>query len=106
VRTWICLAALSALAACSTPKPQGKYPPREPGCEVHVYTDDHVPTYTTENIGTAKASCDESVSDADCLRELKDQACQMGADTLWGVADKPEMQGGKKRLTGRAAHQK
>lgn len=71
-----------------------------------MYTEDHVPTYDTENIGTANASCDETVSDADCLRELKDQACKMGADTLWGVSDVPTKHAGRKQLSGRAAHQK
>lgn len=64
------------------------------------------PSYATDNIGPVQARCDESVSDADCLRELKDQACKLGADTVWGVSDTPTLEGGKKKLSGRAAHQR
>jgi len=81
-----------------------KYPAREPGCEVRVFPE--APTYSTENIGTVQASCEETISDADCLRTLQDQACKLGADTVWGVDDRPTMKGGRKRLSGRAAHQK
>ena len=81
-----------------------KYPPRQPGCEVQVFSEE--PTYQTENIGPVQASCDESVPDAECARELKDQACKLGADTVWGVGDNPSKQAGRKKLFGRAAHQK
>ena len=47
-----------------------------------------------------------SLSDAECLRELKDQACRLGADTVWGVNDPPTKEAGKKKYHGRAAHQK
>lgn len=99
------LSSSLACAACaSEPKKPGKYPSREPGCEVQVFPES--PTYQTDNIGPVAASCDESISDDECLRELKDQACKLGADTVWGVGDKPTMQAGKKKLSGRAAHQK
>lgn len=101
------VASALLLAACgSSSKPEGKYPSRQPGCEVQVFTETRLPTYATENIGVVQASCDESVSDEECLRELKDQACKLGADTLWGVGDEPRREGGKKKLSGRAAHQK
>ena len=58
----------------------------------------------TENIGTVSAVCGDDVKDEDCLRTLKDETCKLGGDVVWGVADKPEMKGGKKRLSGRAAH--
>ncbi|MBX3208570.1 MAG: hypothetical protein KF764_26290 [Labilithrix sp.] len=93
-----------ASAACgSEPKKPGKYPPQKPGCEIQVFPEE--PTYQTDNIGPVQASCDESISDDECMRELKDQACKLGADTLWGV-DEPTKQAGKKKLSGRAAHQK
>ena len=99
------LSSSPACAACaSEPKKPGKYPSREPGCEVQVFPES--PTYQTDNIGPVSASCDELISDDACLRELKDQACKLGADTVWGVDDKPTMQAGKKKLSGRAAHQK
>lgn len=91
--------------ACSPPEQPSKYPPQKPGCEVQVFTDLN-PTYQTENIGPVSASCDESISDADCMRTLKDQACKLGADTVWGVNEPPTKAAGKKKFFGRAAHQK
>jgi hypothetical protein len=97
--------ALFSLAACaSQPATPSKYPPREPGCEVQIFPEE--PAYETDNIGPVSASCDDSVSDADCTRELKDQACKLGADTVWGVSDNPTKQAGKKKFFGRAAHKK
>ncbi len=62
------------------------------------------PTIQTDNIGAVSAICGNDVSDDDCLRELKDQACKLGGDVLWGVPPAPTMQAGKKKLSGRAAH--
>ncbi len=99
------LAALAALAACaSEPKAPSKYPAREPGCEIQIFPEE--PGYQTDNIGPVQARCDESIADAECLRELKDQACKLGADTVWGVSDPPAREAGKKVFRGRAAHQK
>ncbi len=105
VRLASILIPVASLVACgSAPKDPGKYPPRAEGCEVTVYPD--APTLETDNIGTATATCGDDISDADCLRTLKDQACKLGADVLWGVPDKPTLSLGKKKLSGRAAHTK
>jgi hypothetical protein len=93
----------AVLLACSTPAP-AKFPAREPGCEVQIFPD--APSYATENIGAVHASCEESVSDADCLRTLKDAACKLGADTVWGMSETPKVDLGRKKFSGRAAHQK
>jgi hypothetical protein len=90
--------------ACSPPPPPTKYPPRQPGCEIQIFPEN--PSYQTDNIGPVSSSCDESISDADCMRTLKDEACKLGADTVWGVSDNPTKQAGKKKFFGRAAHQK
>jgi len=95
--------ALSTLVACGDGAPS-KYPPQPEGCNVQVFKD--APRLETDNIGTASASCDESVSDEDCLRTLKDQVCKLGGDVVWGVPDKPTLEGGKKKLSARAAHSK
>lgn len=60
----------------------------------------------TDNIGAVNATCGESIGDDACVRELKDQACKLGADVVWGVSEKPSMALGKKKLAGRAAHTK
>jgi hypothetical protein len=99
----VALAASLLLAACgASPKSPSAYPPREEGCDVQVFSD--APTVATENIGPVSAVCGEDVADDECLRELKDQTCKLGGDVVWGVADKPTIEGGKKRFSGRAAH--
>ncbi len=58
----------------------------------------------TDNVGPVMASCSDATV-ADCMRTLKDSACKLGADVLWGV-DPPEVKAGKMHLHGRAAHTK
>lgn len=79
------------------------------GCEVHVYQD--APPGRTENIGPVTASCAEDDSRETCLRELEDQVCILGGDTLWQI-DGPALEpdpntgGNRQRMHGRAAHSK
>ncbi len=96
---------LGLVAACgSTPAKESKYPPLPEGCDVAIFSE--IPPMPTDNIGPVSATCDESISDADCMRTLKDQACTLGADVIWDAQDTPSKQGNKKRLSGRAAHKK
>lgn len=98
-------ANVASSAGCSSSAAkESKFPPQKEGCEVQVFND--TPTMPTENIGTVSSSCDEFVSDADCLRTLKDEACKLGGNVVWGVDPKPTMQLGKKKFSGRAAHTK
>ena len=101
-KTILAAAALLAVAACSGPAKETKYPPLKEGCDVEIFQE--APTAATENIGPVSSSCDESVSDEDCLRTLKDEACKLGANVVWGVEPKPRMDLGKKKFSGRAAH--
>ena len=99
------LVVLAVVAGCPSPPEKAPvYPPREPNCEVRIFPDS--PTYPVGNIGPVSATCDESVSDTDCMRTLMDQGCKIGADTIWGVSDKPELKHNKKYFNGRGAHQK
>jgi len=77
--------------------------PRERGCSVRVFTD--APPGRTENIGPVTAICSEDDSREVCERELEDQVCLLGGDTLWQV-DGPSREGNKQRMYGRAAHSK
>lgn len=110
VRTWgllvgVLFFSVSTCPSCaSKPTNPSKYPERHAGCDVQIFPEE--PSYPTDNIGPVHATCDESVSDTECLRELSDQACKLGADTIWGVDDTPSRQGGKKRFSGRAVHRK
>lgn len=79
------------------------------GCNVRVYTD--APPGGTENIGPVTASCAEDDSRETCMRELEDQVCLLGGDTLWqvdGPAPEPDpgTGGTRQRMHGRAAHSK
>jgi len=60
----------------------------------------------TDNIGSVTAICGEDIGDEACFRTLKDETCKLGGDVVWGVAEKPSVSLGKKKLAGRAAHTK
>jgi hypothetical protein len=77
------------------------FAPRSAGCDVKVFAD--APSTPTENIGPVSATCAQETSDADCMRTLKDQVCELGGDVVWGVAP-PVAAGNKKVLSGRASH--
>ncbi len=95
---------LTLVACAAAPKEPGRYPPQKEGCEVQVFPES--PPVDTDNIGTVNATCGDDISDDACLRTLKDEACKLGANVVWGVADKPSVSLGKKKLSGRAAHTK
>ncbi len=92
-----------ALVACGGGG-NSKYPSRSAGCDVQIFQ--QTPTVKTENIGPVSSSCDDqsATSKDDCLRELKDQACKLGADVIWGVEPEPEHVDGKWKYRGRAVH--
>ncbi|MEO8797222.1 MAG: hypothetical protein ABI551_04995 [Polyangiaceae bacterium] len=90
------------IAACGGQERPSRYPPREPGCAVTLYHG--APHGKTVNIGPVSASCNDDISDADCLRTLEDQVCKIGGDVVWGVDDTPKMDLDHKKFSGRAAH--
>jgi len=95
-----------SLAGCGggAPKTPSKYPPQPEGCAVQIFHD--TPSMPTENIGSVSAICGEDIKDEECFRTLKDETCKLGGDVVWGVAEKPSISLGKKKLSGRAAHTK
>jgi predicted small lipoprotein YifL len=103
--TTLSLLALVAFGTtgCGDKKPS-KYPPREAGCAIEIFRE--IPTGKTDNLGEVRASCEESVSEQDCQRQLKDEACRLGADVVWGVDEKPVRNGMRLEWHGRAAHTK
>ncbi len=62
------------------------------------------PDVPTTNIGPVRARCDLDVSEADCVRTLKDQVCKLGGDVVWGVEERRDEEHAKNLLGGRAAH--
>jgi len=102
---WLSLSLVAAvLSGCGgTPsKSPSLFPPRPEGCEVHLFHDS--PDAPTTNIGPVRARCGLDVADADCVRTLEDQVCKLGGDIVWGVSDKPQVEGDKNYWQGRAAH--
>ena len=104
--TFIALLAIVSLSACGEPKAvDPRYPVRPEGCEVKIFHES--PTMQTDNLGTVTATCGDDISDESCLRTLQNEACKLGADVVWGVPDKPEIDPAqKKHFSGRAAHVK
>ncbi len=93
------------LVACGASKPaDSRYPARPKGCPVQVFEES--PPMPTDNIGSVRARCGTDISHQDCVDELKDQACALGADVVWGVSDAPRLVGDKNEWSGRAAHTK
>jgi hypothetical protein len=95
---------LLATGCPSAPETPSQYPKRAEGCDIKVFPES--PPMQTDNIGPVQATCAENVTNDDCMRTLKDEACKLGADVVWGVSDVPTNVLGKKRFSGRAAHTK
>ncbi len=91
-------------SGCPAPEKDSRFPAQPEGCDVKVFPES--PPMPTDNIGPVMATCGADISNDDCLRTLKDQACKLGGDVVWGVSDVPSMSLGKKKLAGRAAHTK
>jgi len=102
------LSFLLVVVACGGgggPHVQSKYPPLPAGCDVKLFHE--TPTMATDNIGRVEAHCDsDRVSEEDCIRDLKDQACKLGANVIWEVPFKPNVEDNKQYWSGRAAHTK
>jgi hypothetical protein len=96
------LVVLAPLACGGAPRAAQRFPPQPVGCPVEIFPD--TPPMATDNIGTVRARCGMDISRDDCIRELKDQACKLGGDVIWGVADAPRVVDDKNEWSGRAAH--
>jgi hypothetical protein len=92
---------LSLAVACGGDAASAKFPAREKGCDVRIF--ERAPPMATKNLGAVRARCAPDVPDDDCIRTLKDEACAMGADAIWGVGE-PSMKDGRKVFGGRAVH--
>jgi hypothetical protein len=96
----------AAFGCASPPEKPSQYPTRPEGCDVKIYPEAPPASMPTDNIGPVTATCAENVTKDDCLRTLKDQACKLGGDIVWGVPNEPSNVAGKQRFEGRAAHTK
>ena len=94
-----------ALASCGgAGATDARYPPSADGCAVQTF--ESPPPMPTDNIGSVRSRCGADIARADCLRELKNQACRLGADVIWGLADAPRVVDDENEWSGRAAHTK
>ena len=94
---------VAIVSGCAgSPKSPALFPPRPEGCEVHLFHES--PDVPTTNIGPVRVRCGLDVADADCVRTLEDQVCKLGGDIVWGVSDRPQVEGDKNYWQGRAAH--
>jgi hypothetical protein len=94
------LLAVGCAAAVVDPR----HPPLPEGCPVQIF--ENTPPMPTDNLGTVRARCGLDISRDDCIRELKDQACRLGGDVVWGVELAPRVVDEKNEWSGRAAHTK
>lgn len=104
--TTAALVLVFGLAACAGPTPKkntvpSKYGPLPKGCSVQVFSD--APDMATDQVGRVNARCQSIVSEDDCMRELMDQACALGANVVWGVSEEDKQ---ARQPSGRAAHTK
>jgi tetrameric-type glycyl-tRNA synthetase alpha subunit len=90
--------------ACGGGGGSSKYPSRPDGCDITMFP--QAPHQATENIGPVSATCDDFVKKEECIRTLKDQACKLGGDVIWGVDEQGTQEDGKIKFHGRAAHTK
>jgi hypothetical protein len=99
------LVASVACVSCAAGAPtDARYPALPEGCAVQVFPD--APGTPTDNLGPVSARCSADISDADCLRTLKDQVCRLGGDVVWGVPAQPSKTDAGSHYSGRAAHTK
>ncbi len=104
-RLWVLVLPLLAVSCGGgSAAADARYPPRPEGCDVRTFHE--APTIPTDNIGPVRARCAPDVPEADCLRTLQDEVCKLGGDVVWGVPEKPEVEGGKNVWSARAAHTK
>ena len=104
VLAFACAFATFGAVACGGAASNSKYPPLPEGCPVQIF--ELVPPMATDNIGTVRARCATDISREDCIRELKDQACRLGANVVWGSQYAPRVIDEKNEWSGRAAHTK
>jgi hypothetical protein len=63
-----------------------KYPPQPKGCPVKIFPST-TPDYNWNDIASVKARCHFTHGRDACITELRDQACSVGGDTLYGFSD-------------------
>lgn len=68
-------------------------PPRDRGCSVAVLSS--APPGATE-LGWSQVDCDSTVPAPECWRALFDEACALGADSVWEVQDISKVRGRSK----------
>lgn len=68
-----------------TPLGKNEYPPKPTGCEIQLFPG--ATDYPVEDLATVRMDCHAFVGRDGCIKELKDEACKLGGDTLYDLKD-------------------
>jgi hypothetical protein len=77
------------LGCASQPGPLPRYPARAAGCELTIYPTSVPGVAAWDDLGPVEAVCNINGNTADCLRQLRAQACRMGGDIVYDWPKKP-----------------
>jgi hypothetical protein len=91
----LAVGTLTLFAACGSPQhgtggsSSNRAAPRPAGCEIEVVREG-VPSRPTNLQGEAVARCThDAANETQCMRQLQDEACRLGAVVIWNVRTQP-----------------
>jgi hypothetical protein len=88
---WLGIAGIAAgvVGCASQPGPPPRYPPRSAGCELAIYPTSVPGVAAWDDLGPVEAVCNINSNTADCLRQLRAEACRLGGDIVYDWPKKP-----------------
>jgi len=66
-----------------------QYPPRAPGCKLAMTGASTPGVAAWDDLGVAEVPCHISTAIAQCMSQLRAQACRMGGDLLYNIPARP-----------------
>lgn len=81
--------AASGITCASHPTAPPMYPARGAGCELAVFSTPVPGVPAWDDLGPVEAVCNINGNIAECLRQLRAEACHRGGDILYDVPAKP-----------------
>jgi hypothetical protein len=80
----VVLVALGVTCATGPRPPEAKYPPRHPGCGLHlVYADLPDVPGGWDDIGKLEITCHIDDSERTCFNKMRNEACRMGGNIVY-----------------------
>lgn len=101
-RSLLMLASCVALASCAGSEMTmigARRPVRPPGCPVEIVPG--TPTPLPASIASVRAYCATSLGRDQCFEELRNVACNLGGDTVYGLSE--SVAGGENYITATVA---